>query len=69
MRRYLERGAAQAPALWRHLSAGNGLIYQPLTQPVVDLGIDDFMAGPGEEAIQVSRSAWNGVYNVCPGSV
>ena len=46
-------------------AAGNGFIYQPLTQPVFDLGIDDFIAGPGEEAIKVSRSAWSGTYNVC----
>jgi hypothetical protein len=45
-------------------AAGNGFIYQPLTQPVFDLGIDDYIAGSGEEAIKVSRSAWNGTYNV-----
>lgn len=45
-------------------AAGNGFVYQPLTQPVFDLGIDDFIAGAGEEAIQISRSAWNGTYNV-----
>jgi hypothetical protein len=45
-------------------AAANGFIYQPLTQPVFDLGIDDFIAGPGDEAIQISRSAWNGTYNI-----
>ncbi len=45
-------------------AAGNGFVYQPLTQPVFDLGIDDFVAGAGEEAIKVTRSAWNGTYNV-----
>jgi Putative phage tail protein len=37
--------------------AGNGVIYQPDTQPVEDLDDDDFIVdGPGSEPIKVSRS-------------
>jgi hypothetical protein len=46
-------------------AAGNGFGYVPMTQPVFDLGIDDFVANAGEEPITVNRDAWSGKYNIC----
>ena len=45
-------------------AAANGQVYQPQTQPVVDLNDDDFVVGKaGEEPIKVSRSALDKRYN------
>lgn len=44
-------------------AAANGYVYQPLTQPVVDLDFDDFVADPGSDPIQVSRTNWTGAFN------
>jgi hypothetical protein len=45
------------------LNAGNGYIYQPLTQPVVDLNNDDFMAASGADPIKITRASWDGSFN------
>jgi hypothetical protein len=44
-------------------AAGNGFVYTPLTQPVVDLDNDDFIAASGADPIKVTRTSWDGSFN------
>ncbi len=43
--------------------AGNGAIYQPDTQPVVEFNVTDFVAQGGAEPIKVETQPLNHVYN------
>jgi hypothetical protein len=43
--------------------AGNGVVYQPDTQPIVELSVDDFIAAGGAEPVKVETGPEEHVYN------